>query len=82
MADVKDFTRGAALMEADGAEQQGEGLFLLHNPKILMSLAQQLREEAKRCEARADAITEGRELVACASGCWNVLSTCIQVQPL
>lgn len=54
----------------------------LHQPEYLEGLAQQLRAEADRCEARAKRLTSGEEEVGCSPGCWNVLSTCIQVQPL
>lgn len=55
---------------------------LLHEPEHLRSLANQLRAEASRCEARASRLERGEEAVGCSPGCWNVLSTCIQVQPL
>jgi len=60
------------------ADQPG----LLHQPEYLQGLARQLREEADRAEARAKRLSSGEEKVGCESGCWNVLSTCIQVQPL
>ncbi|MBK1622882.1 MULTISPECIES: hypothetical protein [Hyphomicrobiales] len=54
----------------------------LHQPDYLRGLAKQLREEADRAEARAKNLETGKEAVGCDPGCWNVLSTCIQVQPL
>lgn len=55
---------------------------LLHTPEHLRSLAQQLRAEATRCEARAARLERNEEEVSCQPGCWNVLSTCIQIQQL
>lgn len=54
----------------------------LHSPDYLRGLAKQLRDEADRAEARASRLESGAEKVACDPGCWNVLSTCIQIQPL
>lgn len=54
----------------------------LHQPDVLLSLAAQLRAEASRAEARALRLRDGLEAAACLPGCWNALSTCIQVQPL
>ena len=54
----------------------------LHEPEYLNGLAHQLREEADRAEARAKRLVAGDESASCAPGCWNILSTCIQVQPL
>lgn len=54
----------------------------LHQPDVLVSLAAQLRAEASRAEARALRLRDGLEVPTCAPGCWNALSTCIQVQPL
>ena len=54
----------------------------LHQPDYLQGLAQQLRAEADRAEARAKRLASGEENASCESGCWNILSTCIQVQPL
>lgn len=54
----------------------------LHTPEHLMSLAQQLRSEADRAEARAKRLTDGSEKVSCEAGCWNIMSTCIKIQPL
>jgi len=54
----------------------------LHQPEYLQGLAEQLRQEADRAEARAKRLSSGDEKASCASGCWNILSTCIQVQPL
>lgn len=55
---------------------------LLHTPEYLNGLAEQLRLEADRAEARAKRLQSGEEKASCGSGCWNILSTCIQVQPL
>jgi hypothetical protein len=55
---------------------------ILHTPEHLRGLAKQLRDEADRAEARASNLESGKEAVGCASGCWNVLSTCIKIQPL
>ncbi len=55
---------------------------LLHTPEHLKALAEQLRAEAARAEARALRLQEGREAASCAPGCWNALSTCIAVQQL
>lgn len=54
----------------------------LHQPEYLRGLATQLRAEADRAEARASRLSSGEEAVGCEPGCWNILSTCIQVQPL
>jgi hypothetical protein len=62
------------------SEKEVVGIF--HNPEYLKGLAKQLREEAARAEARASKIESGAMAVGCASGCWNVLSTCIAIQPL
>jgi len=59
-----------------------EKVGLLHQKDALKSLAKQLREEADRAEARAKRLEEGVEKVGCESGCWNLLSTCIQIQPI
>jgi len=55
---------------------------LLHTPEILRGLAQQLRSEADRAEARAKRLETGAERVGCEPGCWNILSTCVMVQPI
>lgn len=55
---------------------------LLHDPETLRSLAKQLREEADRAEAKAEKLAKGVEAVGCAPGCWQILSTCIYIQPL
>jgi hypothetical protein len=55
---------------------------ILHDPEKLKSLAKQLREEAHRAEARAAELESGKATAGCQPGCWNVLSTCIYVQPL
>ncbi|WP_026379724.1 hypothetical protein [Afifella pfennigii] len=60
------------------ADQAGH----LHQPDYLRGLAKQLRDEADRAEARAKRLESGQEKASCESGCWNVLSTCIKVQPL
>ncbi|MEY9101450.1 hypothetical protein ABIA24_004423 [Sinorhizobium fredii] len=62
------------------AEEQKPGL--LHQPDFLLSLAAQLRSEAVRAEARALRLRDGIEKAGCDSGCWNLLSTCIQLQPI
>jgi len=54
----------------------------LHQPEYLQGLAEQLRLEADRAEARAKRLSSGEEKASCGAGCWNILSTCIQVQPL
>jgi hypothetical protein len=54
----------------------------LHQPDYLRGLATQLRAEAEHAEARAKRLESGEEKVGCAPGCWNVMSTCIAVQPL
>jgi hypothetical protein len=54
----------------------------LHQPEYLNGLAAQLRSEADRAEARAKRLATGAEQASCEAGCWNVLSTCIAVQPL
>ncbi|PVX28754.1 hypothetical protein [Sphingomonas pokkalii] len=54
----------------------------LHTPAYLEGLATQLRAEADRAEARAKRLKTGEELAGCEPGCWNILSTCIQIQPL
>lgn len=53
----------------------------LHQPDYLRGLANQLRDEADRAEARAKRLETGAEQVGCEPGCWNTLSTCIVVQP-
>jgi hypothetical protein len=60
----------------------GEPVGILHDPEKLKSLAKQLREEAARAEARAANIQSGKTAKGCDPGCWNILSTCIQIQPL
>ncbi len=55
---------------------------LLHTPDYLRGMAEQFRLEADRADARAAALESGEMEVSCGSGCWNILSTCIQVQPL
>jgi hypothetical protein len=55
---------------------------LTHQPDYLRGLATQLRQEADRAEARAHRLESGHEAASCEAGCWNVLSTCIAVQPL
>ncbi len=55
---------------------------ILHTPDYLKSLAEQLRSEATRAEARAARLERGKEKVGCDPGCWNVMSTCIAIQPI
>lgn len=60
------------------ADQPG----LLHQPDYLRGLAEQLRAEAERAEARAARLAAGEEEARCLPGCFNILSTCIAVQPI
>ena len=55
---------------------------ILHDPEKLRSLAKQLREEADRAEVKAKGIEDKTIEKRCPSGCWNVLSTCVRVEPL
>lgn len=55
---------------------------VLHQPEYLRALAVQLREEANRAEARAARLASGAEKASCESGCFNLVSTCIKIQPL
>jgi hypothetical protein len=64
------------------AEKPEEKAGVLHQQDALASLAEQLRKEAERAEARARRLRSGEEKVSCAPGCWNILSTCIMVEPL
>ncbi len=54
---------------------------MLHTPESLHSLAAQLREEADRCDARAKNIDQGFMEISCNPGCWQLLSSCIFVEP-
>jgi hypothetical protein len=55
---------------------------LTHQPDYLRGLAEQLRAEADRAEARASRLASGTEKASCNPGCWNMFSTCIQIEPL
>ena len=63
-------------------EKETETAGLLHQPEALRALAKQLREEAERAEARAEQLKSGQMKARCAPGCWNILSTCVWIQPL
>lgn len=65
-----------------GVINMTEKVGLLHDQEYLKGLAKQLRIEADRAEARAEKLTSGEMEVGCASGCWNILSTCIKIQEL
>lgn len=97
MADDKDITRrtvlaaagavglGALAAEANAAQEQekaGGGVGHLHDPEYLKALAERLRVEASRADARAERVRTGVEAAGCAPGCWNILSSCIFIQPL
>ena len=55
---------------------------ILHDPESLKGLAEQLRDEANRAEARAELLSSGKMKPTCESGCFNILSTCMYIQPI
>lgn len=63
-------------------EKPEEKAGVLHQQDALASLAAQLRKEAERAEARARKLHTGEVKVSCNPGCWNILSTCIMIEPL
>ena len=54
----------------------------LHNPEALRKLAQQLRDEAERCEAQAMKVERGEMERGCLDGCFYLRSSCFFVTPM
>lgn len=55
---------------------------LLHTSEYLEGLAEHLRAEADKAEAKTSHLETVKEPIGCSIGCWNILSSCIQIQPL